>query len=314
MNRSALCLRMLQILNSQDFITKKELAQRLETNPRNIKEFIKELETAGYSVLSTKGKYAGYYLDKRVLLPSLDLTGDEMLGLDEAVRYLSTHNDFLQYDAFRHAMEKIQSAHGHERQESSIVFLKDQSVVVGDMVKAIRVFMEAAKLEKVISFEYKSMHAKQYTKVELQPYEILNINQEYYCLGYNYQKKSFRFYKFSRVRMKNWQIMNKSFKRDADFNVHHYLGQSGLMKDELFEIECIISGDLSILIHEKGMGIEPVMEWIADKKLHVTTLVEGKLNALQLLCSLGSSVQLIRPESLKKEMKEIISDMANNYK
>ena len=44
MNRSSLCIKMLQILNAHDFVTTKELAERLETNPRNIIEFKKELE------------------------------------------------------------------------------------------------------------------------------------------------------------------------------------------------------------------------------------------------------------------------------
>ena len=44
-----------------------ELAKELETNPRNIREFKKELVTAGYNIQEVKGRYGGYYLDEDCL-------------------------------------------------------------------------------------------------------------------------------------------------------------------------------------------------------------------------------------------------------
>ena len=44
MNRSAWCIKMLKILNAHNVVTKKELAERLETNPRDSAEFKKEVE------------------------------------------------------------------------------------------------------------------------------------------------------------------------------------------------------------------------------------------------------------------------------
>ena len=74
MNRSSLCIQMLQILNAHDFVTTKELAERLETNPRNIIEFKKELEVAGYVIESVKGRYGGYKLVDKASLPKINLS------------------------------------------------------------------------------------------------------------------------------------------------------------------------------------------------------------------------------------------------
>ena len=53
MNRTSLCIRMLLILKAnatkQNPINSKELAQALEVNPRNIREYKRELITAGYN-------------------------------------------------------------------------------------------------------------------------------------------------------------------------------------------------------------------------------------------------------------------------
>ena len=59
MGKSANCIRMLLLLKARGFLTKEELAQLLETNIRNISEYRKELEEAGYRIESTTGKYGG---------------------------------------------------------------------------------------------------------------------------------------------------------------------------------------------------------------------------------------------------------------
>ena len=70
MNRCALCIRMLQLLRARGRMQINEIARELETNPRNIREFKKELETAGYVIRQFTGKYGGYQLDEEVLFPS----------------------------------------------------------------------------------------------------------------------------------------------------------------------------------------------------------------------------------------------------
>ena len=69
MNRVSLCIQMLLLLNTHKRLSIAELASLLETNPRNIIEFKKELETAGYAINTYIGKYGGYELDKTKIIP-----------------------------------------------------------------------------------------------------------------------------------------------------------------------------------------------------------------------------------------------------
>ena len=46
----------------------------LETNKRNIIEYKKELECAGYYINTIRGRYGGYSLDKTKLMPIMHLT------------------------------------------------------------------------------------------------------------------------------------------------------------------------------------------------------------------------------------------------
>lgn len=313
MNRSALCIKMLQILNAHETVTKQELAQRLETNPRNIVEFKKELETAGYVIESTKGKYASYHLAEHARIPAITFTNQEMESINEAVYYLKQHQDFLPFESFNEAIEKVK-ANIAFAQESSNIYVQAHTMPMNDSLQQfIALTKIAEKQHKAIQFEYRSLRSKSYESVELQPYEILNINGNYYCLGYNRQKKDFRTYKFSTLRLKNLKITDKSFVRDQDFNVNSYLGKSGLMKKETFEIECKISGYPATLIYEKGMGVHPQMEWLDHDTLYVKTMVEGKVVAMELLGSLGSHCELLAPNELKEAMRDEIKKMLEKY-
>ncbi|WP_071442361.1 helix-turn-helix transcriptional regulator [Traorella massiliensis] len=313
MNRSALCIKMLQILNAHDFVTKKELAERLETNPRNIAEFKKELEIAGYMIETTKGRYGGYRLLDKASLSMIQLSEEEKQAMNDAYSFLKNHHDFLSMEMYRQSFEKIQSSLVFNHHQSDVVYRGRNHFLDKEIQKMIQLCEQAKKDSCAISFEYRSLRARSYQKVEICPYEVLNIQGAYYCLGYCPQKHDFRTYKFSKVRMQNMKILKKHFTRDLDFNVNAYLGKSGLMKDEPIEAEFLIYGENAVLYAEAEMGVNPTMKYDSDRVLHVKTLFEGKMKAMQFLCSLGSSCVILSPLGLKEEMKEEIRKMAQNY-
>ncbi len=77
MGKTALCIRMLELLNIGRIFKVTELASLLETNPRNIIEYKRELEETGYYISSIPGRYGGYKLDSNTLIPVLHLNNEE---------------------------------------------------------------------------------------------------------------------------------------------------------------------------------------------------------------------------------------------
>lgn len=313
MNRSSLCIKMLQILSAHEFMTTKDLAERLETNPRNVIEYKKELETAGYLIESVKGRYGGYRLKDKAALPSIRLSEDEKQAMNDAYSYLKNHNDFISMNTYTRAYEKIKSSLTFSNHQSDILFHANQNRVDDCIVEMIQICEKAKKENIAIMFEYRSLHAQQYQSVEFFPYEIMNIHGDYYCIGYSKNKHDFRIYKFSSARMKNMKSLNKKFTKDLDFNIHAYIGKSGLMKDEIIEAEFIITGKNAILYSERQIGVNPKTYFDEQNQLHVKTLFEGKMSAMQFLCSLGSSCIILSPMELKEEMIAEIRKMTENY-
>ena len=98
MNRVASCIKLVQILSANnDYVSTKELAEVLETNARNIREYIKELEIAGYVIQSSQGIYGGYMLDKTSLLPNIKLNEEEIESINKANNFLANSCDYLDY-------------------------------------------------------------------------------------------------------------------------------------------------------------------------------------------------------------------------
>ena len=108
MNRAAACIKLIQILSVRnEYVSTEELADILETNPRNIREYIKELEVAGYTLESMKGVYGGYRLDKSCLLPAVKLTNEDKKVLASGVEYLLQKKEFLNYSEFEAILGRI---------------------------------------------------------------------------------------------------------------------------------------------------------------------------------------------------------------
>lgn len=313
MNRTAQCIRMLTLLNSRGLLSRADLAELLDTNIRNIPEFKHELEAAGYSFENTPGRYGGYRLKNESVIPMLQLSDGERDALSESISYLSSHSDFLPLENYVSAIDKVRGAARSNSNSSSILF-KSNSASLSKRMRTMIALCESCRDHlQTMEIEYKSMRSSNYKKIRLHPYELLNVKGSYYVLGYNADIHEFRVYKFSDARMLSANAISQYFTRDIDFDIKEHIGQTGLMKDDLHEIDCVISGDLALLIYESEIGINSQKEWLDEKVLHLKTIIEGKMEATRFLLSLGASCKVIEPAELKEEIKEQLNIMIKQY-
>ena len=313
MNRSAACIRMLLLLKARGFMTRQELAEALQTNVRNIPEYRKELEEAGYVIDTISGRYGGYQLATGALLPVCGLYAEEVRALHEAGEYLKSHHDFLQYPQFRSAIDKVQATTSLKNDTTGIYMEQEQSIISDKMKAMIQVCEQARKEQLALDLLYKSMNAKEVKKVRIHPYEILNYQGAYYVLAYSLKAKDYRNFKFSEERMKQVSLTKIPFKRDPEFKVADHVGKTGLMKDEIYELELLIYKESALLMSEKQIGLHPIKNWIDAQTLQYTTIMEGHMNVMMLVLSLGNQCEVIRPIELKQEIAEIAKDMLSRY-
>ncbi|MDE7213880.1 MAG: HTH domain-containing protein, partial [Anaeroplasmataceae bacterium] len=97
MNKTMLCIEILQLLSAKNIMSKNEIAEALEINPRNVIEYIKTLQNCGYDIESVRGVYGGYHLNKDSLLPAVKLNQKEVDLLKSSVAFLERQSDYLEY-------------------------------------------------------------------------------------------------------------------------------------------------------------------------------------------------------------------------
>lgn len=312
MNRSAYCIQMLKLLQARGTMSKTDLAKELGVNVRNIQEYRKELEIAGYDISVKQGKLGGYTLEKGALLPMCSFSDQEEKALQEAMTYLKVHADFYLYDDYVSAMDKVFGSHDIHAQES--IYLNDAMYEISKKEKdMIRSCEWARKHQYAIDLEYKSMYAKSFSKIRIHPYEILNYKGSYYCMAYSLSAKDFRNFKFSEERMRNVVISHTQFTRDQTFELKEHVGNLGLIQDEVYELELILKKETALLMSEKRVGWNPKWEWIDEETLRYQTTMEGNMQVISFLLSLGHQCMVVKPFILKEEIQKILQEMTGNY-
>lgn len=313
MNRSAYCIKMLVLLKARGFLTREELARLLACNVRNIPNYRKELEIAGYEIAITRGKYGGYQLKNDSLFPVVGMRKEEFQALVEATTYMGTHGDFLHFDDFQKAMDKI-FATTSLRQQQNEFYIGTSNVPVSHTMKDFIQRIEQAKKDGiVVDILYKNMNAKDYQKVRIHPYEVLNDKGSYYCFAYSLKAKDYRNFKFSDERMKQITFTEYHFQRDENFKIKDHIGQMSLLKDDRYDLDLIVHKESALLLSEKVNGMDTNMTWIDEDTLHYQTTMEGKIPTIQFILSLGNQVEMLAPLDLKQEIVKIIEDMRTQY-
>ncbi len=127
MYKTANTIRMLQILYSGGVVKKRDLAQELETNERNIREYKKELIMAGYDILEHKGRNGGLQLDSASIIPAARLNREQTDAFLEARDLVHTHSSFASMKEFDQAVEKLFSSVVPSPEEDDAILYEPQA-------------------------------------------------------------------------------------------------------------------------------------------------------------------------------------------
>lgn len=253
MNRTGLCIRMLQLLQARGKLNTKELADLLETNPRNIREYKKELVLAGYNIQEKKGRYGGYYLDDSYALPVYDLNEDEKTALNRSFQYMQTQKEFSDQKAYTSAMDKILSNQAIKH-DATHYYLSNRVIDVDEnMNKMIDEAQRAIKDGHCLYLEYQPIHKNEINTYTVEPYEIIHYSKSYYLIGFCLERNDYRLYRFSNQRMFKCEYLSRLFLRDRSFQLKNYIGEHNLISSDFKEIH--------VRVFKSGLRIFKEMYW-----------------------------------------------------
>lgn len=312
MNRTSLCIRMLLILKAnatkQSPINSKELAQDLEVNPRNIREYKRELITAGYNIQEIKGRYGGYYLDETSIFPALRLDKQEEQALLEAKHFIQTQQ-FEKKSSFNSAVDKVLNS---SRDMNLIfpIYMDDPNIQMSKKeLSMLHTVQDALEMNHSIELTYQAKRQQASETYLVDPYELIHYHDAYYVLGYNHTRQDYRMYRFSSERMKKVVCSEKRFTRDVDFHVEAHIGKNSLIKGEFYRVTVWVSPAILRLFKEAYWGLD----FREEEENIYSFLVEDLYLLYRQLFSFGKDIRILSPEQIVNEYQERLVSTLRNY-
>lgn len=312
MNRTSLCIRMLLILKAnatkQNPINSKELAQALEVNPRNIREYKRELITAGYNIQEIKGRYGGYYLDETSIFPALRLDKQEEQALLEAKHFIQTQQ-FEKKSSFNSAVDKVLNS---SRDMNLIfpIYMDDPNIQMSKKeLSMLHTVQDALEMNHSIELTYQAKRQQASETYLVDPYELIHYHDAYYVLGYNHTRQDYRMYRFSSERMKKVVCSEKRFTRDVDFHVEAHIGKNSLIKGEFYRVTVWVCPAILRLFKEAYWGLD-----LREEEENIYSfLVEDLYLLYRQLFSFGKDIRILSPEQIVNEYQERLVSTLRNY-
>ena len=315
MNRTNLCIRMLQLLKARGKMNTTQLASELEVNPRNIREFKKELVLAGYNVEEVKGRYGVYILNDQYDLPVTIFSDEQKDALVQSYKFMRTQKDFKPLSLYCDAMDKI-IATSKISSNDSLHYMSNSIKLDQKTSTMIDKTQQAINLGLCVLLSYQSLQDETPKEFEVEPYEIIHYHKSYYLIGFSLLRKDYRMYRFSLERMYSCEISSRHFIRDNHFHLSNYIGEHSLIPLDLKQIQ------VRVYHNENGLRLFKEKYW--GNKLQIINKQEGftdfefytddMSNLYQSLFAMTNLVEILQPEDVKSNYVMRVKKILNAYK
>jgi predicted DNA-binding transcriptional regulator YafY len=202
---TARLLELLELLQAQPATTGREIADRLEIDPRTVRRYISALQALGIPVQGQRGVGGGYRIRPGYRLPPLMLSDDEAvvvaLGVIAAGRLGLTGST----ESIDGALEKIHRVlpDGLRRRVEALEATLDFTTAApaGSPVQGETVLLlaDAIRRRKRVRTAYRSFSGDE-TRRELSPHGLVVHSGRWYLAAHDHLRKALRTFRIDRMR------------------------------------------------------------------------------------------------------------------
>ena len=313
MNRTSLCIKMLLLLRSRGKMKTSELAQELETNPRNIREFKKELITAGYDIQEYSGPYGGYVLNDEALFPNLRLLPKEILALKEARQLILSHPEFSMRKDFMQGLDKVIASEKDQGNLDKTYMDTFQGQLSKQEQSMIETAQNAIQCHHVVSLCYQGIKDEQEKTILIDPYEVIHYQHAYYLIGYSHERRDYRKYRFSMQRMYDLQMLDDTFLWDTNYSLSALIGKQSLFKQKMKKLTVRVQLSSVRFFKEVYWGLDLHQEEMENDYMIFSFYTDDLRGVYRQLFSFGNGITLVGPSECVEEFCQQIQSICDQY-
>ena len=175
--------------------------------------------------------------------------------------------------------------------------------------------IEAMRENKVLQFSYKTFTESEEHIVTLLPYFIRIFKQRWYIIGFNKVYQQLRIYALD--RMTSAQLTKEEFEYPADFSPEEFFKNSfGIIVENKAVENIILKVKSPQNNYIKTLPLHHSQKQLFDCSSFTTFqyTLRPSLDFKQEILSLGATVEVLQPQSLRDEIISTIKQTLENYK
>ena len=307
-------LAILWMLRSGEKMTAKQISEKLEMNIRTVYRYIDTISTSGVPIISEPGHNGGYSLLNNFIEAPLFFDFEEQTSLFHAAVF-AEEAGYYGGEALNRAISKL-SNYSNREQDTKInkhltsleVISRLSSVTMEPFLKELEQAVADGYSVKII---YYKSGEKQSNDRLVDPYRIIYWNNKWYMIGFCHLRNDIRSFRVD--RMESLMLTENKFNRPENFSAHDFFINSLLptIEDKEGGIPFVISGDKSVLddICQHWFLGHYLQERISNRAVFLLEKDVIHTYVPYLLLPYNQSIKVIEPNSLKKRLVEVLSDL-----
>lgn len=314
--KTAKCIRMLQYLSSGRTVHIDEIAKFLDNTfqdknePRNVVEYRKELERAGYIIEYTSGRHGGYHLLNSVLIPSIKFDEEERKAMVEASAFLRKRSDFPWSDAFESATSKLFASFNHETESPLLAIqIKKGTMSAEEIMERFRTIEFCIKHKTKLFMQYLS-NDNQVRERIIHPYKLFIYNESWFTIGYCERAEDFRVFKL--VRIKECHPIGQKFRVSLLYNEKDHFDEFGFKgsgngpnatnHDEWVHIKLKLTDRPAMYVKDSVYGKNQTITETEDGATILECDMHYRSSTIRFALGFGEDCEVLEPEWLKDEL------------
>lgn len=291
----------LSVLLQQDMVTAPCLAERFEVSRWTINRDIEDLCRAGIPIVTMPGAGGGISIMENYKVNRTVFTTREMQDILAGLRSLDSVSGTNQYGLL---MEKLSAGGSDFMAGNQSVLIDLSSWYKADLAPKIEIIRAAIDGRQELEFLYFS--PKKEGRRRIESYYLIFRWSSWYVWGWCTSCRDFRLFKLN--RMAELRLSGAGFeprKVPLPDLKNERIFPGGIRVKAVFEPECKWR-----LVEEFGLDCFEEQE---DGKLLFHADYTDQDNLISWLLTFGDRVELLEPENIRKELRELIEAMRKRY-
>jgi predicted DNA-binding transcriptional regulator YafY len=239
-------LTVLELLQSYQQMSGRELARRLEVDPRTVRRYIAMLQDMGIPVEGERGPYGAYQLGRGFKLPPLMYTDEEAIAITLGLIIMRAYRVPAAVAAVEGALAKTERVLPENlfRQvrglQEAIQFNVTPSATFRQ-TDILAILSAAVRGQTQVNLRYQSFQGAD-TEREFDPYGIVFNEGYWYTAGYCHLRQDLRTFRLDRVV--GLEALDTRFERPTDFDAMGYVLNTVVVMPGTAQVEVFLETTL----------------------------------------------------------------------